>query len=266
MLVHRGRFRVEDRNVSTSVPLAVPLRGRPSAAEPEAALGTLPPRPYAVEFSSRERWHPNPSDIWIYELDHDLRNRLTTDAASDLNPIWSPDGSKVIFNSTREGVSGLYQKPSNGATAERLLLAAEAGTTSCRRIGRETVSGLSCRRPQRPRLRYGIFGSCLYQATESHFHTWSHPLTKPTRPFPRTAGGWRTLRTSRGPIKSSFALLRIHRLPSGRSRRTEACDLDGELTAGSCTTRTRAPGLLPCPSRRMSDSRLERPHRSFRRR
>jgi Tol biopolymer transport system component/predicted Ser/Thr protein kinase len=67
-----------------------------------------------------------PSDIWAFEIDRDLRSRLTTDAAADQNPIWSRDGSQVIFNSTRDGVSGLYQMPSNGATSEQLILKGES--------------------------------------------------------------------------------------------------------------------------------------------
>jgi serine/threonine protein kinase/Tol biopolymer transport system component len=68
------------------------------------------------------------NDIWIHDVDRDLRTRLTTDPASDDNPVWSPDGSQVIFNSTRDGVSGLYQKPANGATPERLLYKSEPGS------------------------------------------------------------------------------------------------------------------------------------------
>src|SRR5439155_1959441 len=37
-------------------------------------------------------------------------------------PIWSPDGSRIVFNSTQKGNSDLYQKPSSGAGIAELLL------------------------------------------------------------------------------------------------------------------------------------------------
>ena len=77
----------------------------------------------SIAFSDTSSGEAN--DIWIHDVDRGLRTRLTTDAASDDNPVWSPDGSQLIFNSTRDGVSGLYQKPANGATPERLLYKSE---------------------------------------------------------------------------------------------------------------------------------------------
>jgi Tol biopolymer transport system component len=37
-------------------------------------------------------------------------------------PIWSSDGSRIVFASTRKGQINLYQKPSSGAGAEALLV------------------------------------------------------------------------------------------------------------------------------------------------
>jgi Tol biopolymer transport system component len=39
---------------------------------------------------------PN-NDIWIYELERGVRARLTTDAQVIPSPIWSPDGSEILF-------------------------------------------------------------------------------------------------------------------------------------------------------------------------
>ncbi len=39
---------------------------------------------------------PN-NDIWIYELDRGVRTRLTTDAQVTPSPVWSPDGSELMF-------------------------------------------------------------------------------------------------------------------------------------------------------------------------
>src|SRR5262249_19899514 len=45
-------------------------------------------------------------DVWI--LDGSRMTRLTTDAALDRFPIWSPDSSAVIFDSNRSGTRRLY--------------------------------------------------------------------------------------------------------------------------------------------------------------
>jgi Tol biopolymer transport system component len=74
-----------------------------------------------------------PSDVWIYDIERNLRTRLTTDAAFDGFPIWSPDGARLVFASDRgnegtgTGVTALYEKPSNGSLLERLVLRSEAG-------------------------------------------------------------------------------------------------------------------------------------------
>ena len=41
--------------------------------------------------------------------------RLTTSDSVDQDPLWTPDGSKIVFASTRGGSSNLYQKASDGS-------------------------------------------------------------------------------------------------------------------------------------------------------
>ena len=59
-------------------------------------------------------------DIWL--MDADRTTRFTFDPSPDEFPIWSPDGSRIVFNSTRKGHRDVYQKPSNGAGSEELLV------------------------------------------------------------------------------------------------------------------------------------------------
>jgi len=61
-------------------------------------------------------------DIWIHDVARGLRTRFTFDPAEELMSLWSPDGSRVVFNSRRKGHLDLYQKPSSGAGPEELLL------------------------------------------------------------------------------------------------------------------------------------------------
>lgn len=62
------------------------------------------------------------SNIWILDLARGVRTRLTFDPSTNLRPIWSPDGSRIVFSSNRKGSFHIYQKASNGAGAEELLL------------------------------------------------------------------------------------------------------------------------------------------------
>ena len=62
-------------------------------------------------------------DIWIFDVARGLRTRFTFDPTDDLSPIWSPDGSRVVFASRRKGHLDLYQKASSGAGNEDVLFA-----------------------------------------------------------------------------------------------------------------------------------------------
>ena len=61
-------------------------------------------------------------DIWIIDLARGNPTRFTFDPAAEVYPVWSPDGSRIVFASNREGVFNLYQKPATGAGKEELLL------------------------------------------------------------------------------------------------------------------------------------------------
>jgi eukaryotic-like serine/threonine-protein kinase len=59
-------------------------------------------------------------DIWV--LDGTRTNRFTFDPARELFPVWSSDGSRIIFDSNRKGVRNLYAKLSSGVGGEELLV------------------------------------------------------------------------------------------------------------------------------------------------
>src|SRR3989454_155521 len=55
-------------------------------------------------------------DVWIIELGRGNPSRFTFDPAIDVAPVWSPDGSRIVFGSNREGtlnLLNLYQKPAS---------------------------------------------------------------------------------------------------------------------------------------------------------
>jgi len=61
-------------------------------------------------------------DIWLMDLVGGGSTRFTFDEAADAFPLWSPDGSQIVFSSARTGTARLYLKPSNGTGDETLLL------------------------------------------------------------------------------------------------------------------------------------------------
>jgi eukaryotic-like serine/threonine-protein kinase len=68
------------------------------------------------------------SDIWVDDLAREARMRLTFDPDTDKGaPVWSPDGTRILFSTLRSGKArvGIYEKASNGAGSEELLLAAD---------------------------------------------------------------------------------------------------------------------------------------------
>jgi hypothetical protein len=62
-------------------------------------------------------------DIWLLELERKTALRLTSDPWNYC-PIWSPDGSRIVFASNRKSYAypNLYIKPASGTQSEELLL------------------------------------------------------------------------------------------------------------------------------------------------
>jgi serine/threonine protein kinase len=68
------------------------------------------------------------SDIWTMDLERGVAGRFTFTPELDDDPVWSPDGSSIVFNAARGGVRGLYRKVSSGAGNEELLAKADIVT------------------------------------------------------------------------------------------------------------------------------------------
>jgi len=62
-------------------------------------------------------------DVWITDIARNVSSRFTFDPATDFTPVWSPDGSRIAFNSDRMGRTAIFMKPSNGVQAESLFYA-----------------------------------------------------------------------------------------------------------------------------------------------
>ncbi|MBI4481356.1 MAG: PD40 domain-containing protein [Acidobacteria bacterium] len=85
-----------------------------------------PPRPY---------WQPRLSpdgrrlavyieegknDVWVCDLAVGTFTRLTFEA-NNWNPLWTPDGKRVTFQSTRAGAANLFWRAADGSAAEERL-------------------------------------------------------------------------------------------------------------------------------------------------
>jgi serine/threonine protein kinase len=68
-------------------------------------------------------------DVWLIDAARGVPTRFTSDPALDGWSVWSPDGSRVVFQSNRKGVFNLYWKLSTGAGTDELLLESDQAKT-----------------------------------------------------------------------------------------------------------------------------------------
>ena len=94
------------------------------------ALGVLgEPAEYGDVFIARDGMRASASrpsteratrDIWTFDVGRNLGTRFTFEPGNEFEGVWSPDGSKVAFNSDRNGRLDLYMKTSTGIGEELL--------------------------------------------------------------------------------------------------------------------------------------------------
>ena len=49
-------------------------------------------------------------DIWLVDLERKTSLRFTSDAAEERAPVWSPDGTRIVFASNRSGQLDIYEQ------------------------------------------------------------------------------------------------------------------------------------------------------------
>jgi Tol biopolymer transport system component len=106
--------------------------------------------------------------IWIQDSSRATVSRFTVEEGRYTFPIWSPDGTRLVFGKTQEdGVVNLYQKPVNGSGREVRLLETPTASNPC------------------DWSRDGRF--ILYRFTAASRDLWALPLEVDGKPFPFVA-------------------------------------------------------------------------------
>ncbi|MGI8404868.1 MAG: TolB family protein [Thermomicrobiales bacterium] len=59
-------------------------------------------------------------EIYAMNADGTNQTRLTTNLATDKDPSWSPDGTRLAFTSSRDGNNEIYVMHADGSNAQRL--------------------------------------------------------------------------------------------------------------------------------------------------
>lgn len=60
-------------------------------------------------------------DIWVFQVASGKSTPVTNDAASDMSPIWSPDGRQVAYVSGRGPFASIFRKSWDGTGSEEQL-------------------------------------------------------------------------------------------------------------------------------------------------
>ena len=65
------------------------------------------------------------SQVWIYDLARDTLTRLTFDGTENVDPVWTPDGKRIVF---KGAASRLFWQPADGSGAAEGLTSAPLST------------------------------------------------------------------------------------------------------------------------------------------
>jgi serine/threonine protein kinase len=82
-------------------------------------------------------------DIWVYDLVRNVPSRLTFEESNEVWPIWSPDGSSIIYASNKNGHFELMERQANGLGEPKLIFSAkgETGPSDWSRDGKTIILG-----------------------------------------------------------------------------------------------------------------------------
>ena len=78
------------------------------------------------------------SDIWLFDLARQVSTRFTSHPEFEVYAVWSPDGKRIAYMSTRKSAAGttfdIYVKSVSGAGSEDLLVGGDKRSDSLRLV------------------------------------------------------------------------------------------------------------------------------------
>lgn len=116
-------------------------------------------------------WEQGNFDIWVHDVERQIKTRLTNDPAYDFLPVWSPGGDRIAYNSVRGASADIYiQRVDDSGDVQKL----DAGKRSA------WISDWS---------RNGKYLMFDAEDPETRRDLWYIPLDgkAPARPFLKTA-------------------------------------------------------------------------------
>ena len=69
------------------------------------------------------------SQVWLYDLTRETLTRFTFEGATNLSPVWTPDGKRIAFVSTKEGPGNLFWQLADGSGGPERLATGEYSQT-----------------------------------------------------------------------------------------------------------------------------------------
>ncbi|MGO9640032.1 MAG: protein kinase domain-containing protein [Candidatus Acidiferrales bacterium] len=69
--------------------------------------------------------HVGTRDLWLFDLKRATASRFTFDPTDESNPVWSHDGSQIVFTSTQTGNRDIYEKAASGIGNSQLIFASK---------------------------------------------------------------------------------------------------------------------------------------------
>ena len=131
----RAAFTVSDNGVLAyrggggSVPLTFAWVNRNGTEQRIAALGhnyvlpRLSPDGQRLAVGIEE----TEAQIWIYDLARDALTRLTFEGGGNVDPVWTPDGKRIVFKGNR---NRLFWQPSDGSGPAEELTSSEMSSNN----------------------------------------------------------------------------------------------------------------------------------------
>ena len=68
------------------------------------------------------------TQIWLYDLSRETLTRFTFEGSVGLNAVWTPDGNRIAFQSTKEGIPTIYWQKADGSGGLERLTGGQSAT------------------------------------------------------------------------------------------------------------------------------------------